>query len=132
MKAMKWLFMKHAPLIIRPTADPAAWRWMSQMLRNCTSARYAINKSRMVRIAEYSRDCLMALRDETGIEYDQRMQGTLEVFRTQKQFDAIGKDVDVLTAGGVPFEILDRDGCAAIEPAFLLRGKDRRRPAPAR
>ncbi|MBP8939661.1 MAG: FAD-dependent oxidoreductase, partial [Agrobacterium sp.] len=61
MKAMKWLFMKHAPLIIRPTADPAAWRWMSQMLRNCTSARYAINKSRMVRIAEYSRDCLMAL-----------------------------------------------------------------------
>lgn len=117
-KAMKWLFMKHAPLIIRPTADPAAWRWMSQMLRNCTSARYAINKSRMVRVAEYSRDCLMALREETGIEYDQRMQGTLEVFRTQKQFDAIGKDVDVLTAGGVPFEILDRDGCAAIEPGL--------------
>ncbi|MFN6983987.1 MAG: D-amino acid dehydrogenase, partial [Rhizobium oryzihabitans] len=117
-KAMKWLFMKHAPLIIRPTVDPAAWRWMSQMLRNCTSARYAINKSRMVRVAEYSRDCLMALREETGIQYDQRMQGTLEVFRTQKQFDAIGKDVDVLTAGGVPFEILDRDGCAAVEPGL--------------
>ncbi len=23
MKALKWLFMEHAPLIIRPTADPA-------------------------------------------------------------------------------------------------------------
>lgn len=66
MKAMKWLFMKHAPLIIRPTADPAAWRWMSQMLRNCTSARYAINKSRMVRIAEYSRDCLMSCATKPG------------------------------------------------------------------
>ncbi len=124
MKAMKWLFMEHAPLIIRPTADPAAWRWMGQMLRNCTSARYSVNKSRMVRIAEYSRDCLMALRDETGIQYDQRTQGTLEVFRTQKQFDGIAKDVAVLKAGGVAYEILDRDGCAAAEPG-LLASKDK-------
>ncbi len=115
MKALKWLFMEHAPLIIRPTADPAAWRWMIQMLSNCTAARYNVNKSRMVRIAEYSRDCLMALRDETGIQYDQRMQGTLEVFRTQKQFDGIGKDVEVLKAGGVPYEILDRNACVAVE-----------------
>jgi D-amino-acid dehydrogenase len=118
LKAMKWLFMQHAPLIIRPTLDPAAWSWMAKMLRNCTSERYAINKSRMVRVAEYSRDCLISLREETGIQYDQRMQGTLEVFRTQKQFDAIGKDVEVLKAGGVPFEILDRAGCVAIEPGL--------------
>ena len=32
------------------------------MLRNCTAARYEINKARMVRLAEYSRDCLRALR----------------------------------------------------------------------
>jgi D-amino-acid dehydrogenase len=118
MKAMKWLFMQHAPLIIRPTLDPAAWSWMVKMLRNCTSERYAINKSRMVRIAEYSRDCLISLREETGIQYDQRMQGTLEVFRTQKQFDAIGKDVEVLKAGGEPFELLDRGGCVAVEPGL--------------
>ena len=117
-KAMKWLFMQHSPLIIRPTLDPAALKWMGQMLGNCTSARYAVNKSRMVRIAEYSRDCLMALREETGIQYDQRMQGTLEVFRTQKQFDGIGKDVAVLKAGGVPYEILDRDGCVTVEPGL--------------
>ncbi len=28
------------------------------MLRNCTAARYAVNKERMVRVSEYSRDCL--------------------------------------------------------------------------
>ncbi len=123
-KAMKWLFMKHSPLIIQPTLDPAALRWIGQMLSNCTSQRYAINKSRMVRIAEYSRDCLMALREETGIQYDQRTQGTLEVFRTQKQFDGIGKDVAVLKAGGVAYEILDRDGCAAVEPG-LSTSKDK-------
>ena len=55
------------------------------MLRNCTSQRYAVNKERMMRVAEYSRDCLQALRAETGIQYEQRAGGTLQLFRTDKQ-----------------------------------------------
>ncbi len=31
----------------------------------------------MVRLAEYSRDCLKALRDTTGIQYEGRQGGTL-------------------------------------------------------
>lgn len=117
-KALKWLFMKHAPLIIRPTLDPATWSWVLAMLRNCTSARYAINKSRMVRLAEYSRDCLIDLRAETGIAYDERTQGTLQLFRTQKQLDSIAKDTAVLAADGVPFEVLDPAQCVAVEPGL--------------
>lgn len=118
MKALKWLFMKHAPLILHPTADAATWRWMLALLRNCTSERYKVNKGRMVRLAEYSRDRLADLRAETGIAYDERMQGTLQVFRTQKQLDAIAKDIEVLRADGVPFEVLDRAGCVAAEPGL--------------
>jgi D-amino-acid dehydrogenase len=117
-KAVKWLFMKHAPLIIRPTVDLATWRWVTAMLGNCTASRYAINKSRMVRLAEYSRDCLIALRQETGIAYDERAQGTLQLFRTQKQLDSIAKDIEVLAADGVPFEVLDVAGCVAAEPGL--------------
>lgn len=117
-KAIKWLLMKHGPLAIRPTLDPAIWAWMLKMLRNCTSARYAVNKARMVPIAEYSRDCLRELRAETGIAYDDRAQGTLQLFRTQKQLDGIGGDIAVLKQFGVPFEVLDRAGCAAAEPAL--------------
>src|SRR5690606_39771084 len=51
LKAVKWLVMEHAPLVIRPVADPARIAWGLRMLRNCTSARYALNKSRMVRLA---------------------------------------------------------------------------------
>ena len=53
------------------------------------------NKSRMVRLAEYSRDCLMQLRADTGISYDERTQGTLQLFRTQKQVDGAAKDIKV-------------------------------------
>jgi D-amino-acid dehydrogenase len=122
-KAVRWLLMKHAPLILRPRPDPEMALWVFRMLRNCTAARYALNKGRMVRLAQYSRDKLIELRAETGIEYDQRMRGTLQLFRTRKQLDGIGKDVAVLRGDGVPFEVLDADGCIAAEPALArVRG----------
>lgn len=117
-KAIRWLLDKYGPLVVRPQPDPAMWRWMFQMLRNCTSARYAINKSRMVVVAEYSRDCLRSLRAETGIAYDERSLGTLQLFRKQKQLDSIGGDIDVLREYRVPFELLDRDGCIRAEPGL--------------
>jgi D-amino-acid dehydrogenase len=88
------------------------------MLRNCTEARYRLNKSRMVRLAEYSRDCLKALRADTGIAYDHREQGTLQLFRTQKQLDGVHKDTEILDEYGVPYEVLDRPGFLRHEPAL--------------
>jgi D-amino-acid dehydrogenase len=122
-KAVRWLMMKHAPLVLRPRLDPAMAMWILRTLRNCTAARYGLNKGRMVRLAQYSRDKLIELRAETGIQYDQRMRGTLQLFRTAAQLDGIGKDVAVLRADGVPFETLDADGCVAAEPALArVRG----------
>ncbi len=118
LKAIKWLMMRHGPLVVRPRMDPQMWVWLFRMLRNCTSARYAINKARMVPLAEYSRDSLRALREATGISYDERSQGTLQLFRTQQQLDATGKDIEVLKQFAVPFELLDAAGCVAAEPAL--------------
>ena len=118
LKAIKWMFQRHAPLVLQPRLDMQRLGWMARMLANCTSAAYAVNKSRMVRIAEYSRDCLDELRAETGIHYDERLQGTLQVFRKQEQMDGAAKDIEVLRADGVPFEVLDRAGCVAAEPGL--------------
>ena len=118
LKALKWLLSKDAPLAIRPTLDPAQYRWLWQLLRNCTAEHYRVNKARMVRLAEYSRDCLDELRAETGIEYEARQQGTTQLFRTQAQLDAAGKDIAVLEQYGVPYEVLDRDGIVRAEPAL--------------
>jgi D-amino-acid dehydrogenase len=118
LKAVKWLMMKHGPLAIRPKLDPAMWSWLVKMMSNCTSTRYAVNKARMVPIAEYSRDCLQELRETTGIAYDERAKGTLQLFRSQKQLDGINDDVAVLRQFGVYFEVLDRSGCVQAEPAL--------------
>lgn len=118
LKAIKWLLMEHRPLVIRPSLDPALAVWIAQLLRNCTSERYRINKTRMVRLSEYSRDCLKALRAELPLEYDARTKGTLQLFRTQAQLDAAGKDAEVLKAEGVPFELYDGDGYLVHEPGL--------------
>jgi D-amino-acid dehydrogenase len=120
LKAMKWLFMRYSPLVVRPRADPYMLAWMLAILRNCTAARYARNKARMVRLAAFSREMLIKLRADTGIQYDQRMRGTLQLFRTQHQLDGMAKDVAVLRSGGVAFEILDRQGCIGAEPGLAF------------
>lgn len=119
MKAIKWLLMRHSPLAIRPSLDPHMWSWVARMLANCTSAAYEVNKGRMVRLAEYSRDCLIELRAATGISYDERTQGTLQLFRTQKQVDASEADIAVLKRYGVPYEVLDPAGCIKVEPGLV-------------
>ncbi len=124
LKVLKWLFMKRRPLVIRPRLDPAMAVWGLSLLRNCTEGRYDRNKSRMLGLAEYSRDCLRALRDEIGIAYDQRMQGTLQLFRTQSQVDGAEADIAILARFGIRHALLDRDGCVAAEPA-LARVKEK-------
>jgi D-amino-acid dehydrogenase len=123
-KALRWLVMKHAPLILRPRPDMAMLRWLGGLLRNCNEASYALNKSRMVRLAEFSRDRLIDLREDTGIRYDERMQGTLQLFRTGKQMEGMAKDIAILKADGIPFEVLDRQGCIAAEPGLANSAAD--------
>jgi D-amino-acid dehydrogenase len=118
LKAVKWMFQKHAPLAIRLDGTQFQLQWMWQMLQNCTSARYAVNKGRMVRLAEYSRDCLQTLRADTGIQYEGRTGGTLQVFRTQQQFDGAAKDIAVLEDANVPYELLSSAELARAEPAL--------------
>lgn len=118
LKAMKWLFQRHAPLAIRLDGSWFQMRWMAAMLANCSSGRYAVNKERMMRLSEYSRDCLRDWRQQAGVRYDERSGGTLQLFRTQAQLDAAQRDVEVLQACGVPFELLDREGVSRIEPAL--------------
>jgi len=118
LKAIKWLLSKHSPLSIKPTLDYQQYLWLLQLLRNCTSARYKINKERMVRLAQYSKVCFAKLRAETGIDYEHRTLGTTQIFRTQEQLDNVAKDIAVLDQMGIDYELLDQKGIIAVEPAL--------------
>ncbi len=117
-KAVKWMFQHHAPLAIN--LDGSMWQlnWMAQMLKNCNPQSYAINKERMTRVAEYSRDCLRELRKDTDIHYEHRSKGTLQVFRNEAQLEAVQRDIQVLQECGVAYKLLDKDNLNKAEPAL--------------
>ena len=118
LKALKWMFQRHAPLSIRPDGSLLQLRWMAAMLKNCSADRYALNKERMLRLASHSRACLQQLRQETGIEYEARTQGTLQLFRTAEQVEQAQRDIRVLRECGIDFELLDTAGVKRAEPAL--------------
>ncbi len=118
LKAIKWMLHKHSPLVIRPRIDIFMFRWLYRMLKNCNLQSYRINKSRMLRVATYSRDCLEELRRDTGIAYDERCRGTLQMFRDQKGLDDAAKDIEILKEFGIDHALLDRSGCVGQEPAL--------------
>jgi len=118
LKAVKWMFQRHAPLAVRLDGSKFQLEWMWNMFRNCDMRHYQENKGRMVRIAEYSRDCLKTLRAATGIAYEGRQGGTLQLFRTQQQFESASKDIAVLKEAGVPYELLEAHQLHSVEPAL--------------
>lgn len=119
-KAVKWMFQHHAPLAINMDGSMWQLQWMAQMLKNCNPQSYAINKERMTRVAEYSRDCLRDLRKATGIHYENRSKGTLQVFRNEAQLDAVQRDIQVLKECGVDYELLLKEDLAKVEPALAF------------
>lgn len=118
LKAIKWLFAKDAPLILRPRLDLAMLGWLGAALTQCNAAAYATNKRRMVRLAQYSRDRLDALRAETGIAYDEGTRGVLHLLHTEHERDGVEADIDVLRSEGVAFELLEPPDCYALEPGL--------------
>jgi D-amino-acid dehydrogenase len=70
-------------------------------------------------VSNYSRDALTDLMAEVPLDFDKREQGTLQLFRTEKQLKGSKADQEVLAEFGSPYEVLDKDGCIAVEPGLV-------------
>jgi len=120
-KVVRWLFARHAPLSLKPKFDPHQWRWLAAFIANCTLERFVRNKTHMQRIAHYSKACLMTLREEVGIAYDNAAGGVLQVFQTDKELDGAQHAAKVLHSFNVAHRLVDTKEAIAIEPALAGR-----------
>lgn len=118
-KVIKWLGRDDAPLLFRWNRwDPALWAWGLRFLANCTAPRTRLNTERTLRVALYSRACLQEMRDTLGLQYDQRQQGILHVYRSPREFDNGCAAAALMGRFGLDRQIKDRTQCVAIEPAL--------------
>ena len=61
---------------------------------------------------------LRSLREETGIAYEGRQRGTLQLLRTRAQFEAARRDIAVLEAAGIEWRLLQAEALGTVEPAL--------------
>ncbi|MGT2491714.1 FAD-dependent oxidoreductase [Cupriavidus basilensis] len=116
-KVLRNLFASTSPVLFRPSADPAMWRWIARWLGECTLERYRVNKLRMQRLAFYSRECLHTLRNQLEIDYEQS-QGYLQLFRTERDRSLAEPALALLREHKVPHRMVDAAGCRGIEPGL--------------
>jgi D-amino-acid dehydrogenase len=118
LKILKWLARDDAPLLFRPRLDARQWRWGLQFLVECLPSRTRRNTIQCLNLALYSRDCLKALRADTGIQYDQLERGILQFYTEPDEF-ARGVDAaDLMREYGCDRDVKTPDECVAIEPAL--------------
>ncbi len=124
-KIVKWLGRADAPLLFRLRADPALWSWSLKFLANCTERSLAGNMERMLRVALMSRQALIKLRAETGIQYDQLSVGILHIYGNSREYARARRQADRMNGLGLFREPLSARQCVGLEPALqsaLSRG----------
>ena len=107
-KVLKWLGREDAPLLFRPRADAAQWLWGLRFAFECLPGRFERNARQLAGLASYSRQSLIELRTETGIQYHQLSKGILRFCTEQSDLDALAAHGETRTAAQ----------CLAIEPAL--------------
>jgi D-amino-acid dehydrogenase len=118
LKVLRWLGQEDAPLLFRIRADMRQWLWGLQFLRECTPARTRHNIEQIVRLGTYSRDMLQALRRDIGISYDERTQGILHFYTSQKEFDAAEAPAAQMRELGCDRRVISADEAVRLEPAL--------------
>lgn len=111
------LFRPEAPVLLRPSLDPAVWRWVRQWLGQCRADRFTANHEVMQRLARYSGDQTRLLRETHELEYEQRV-GLLQLLRSDRDLAATQHARRVLEATGVAHTVLSRDDALLLEPSL--------------
>jgi D-amino-acid dehydrogenase len=118
LKVLQWMGREDAPLLWRWRADPAQWAWGWRFLCECSGVRSRANIAAILRLALYSRNCLQALRRDTGIEYDHLERGILHIYSDPREFARAIPQAALMRDYGCERVVKGASECLAIEPAL--------------
>lgn len=124
LKVLKWLMREDAPLLFRLRPDLNQWLWGLDFLRQCTPGRTRHNIKQMVNLGLYSRATLQQLRATTGIDYQQKTEGILHFYTSEKEYADAQAPAALMREYGCELDMKTPDECIAIEPA-LAATRDR-------
>lgn len=117
-KVLRWLGREDAPLLFRPRADLRQWLWGLRFARECLPGRFERNTRRLAGLARYSRECLAALRADTGIEYFRVDKGILHFCTDVADYEALAAHAGHMRKLGIERVVKSAAECLELEPAL--------------
>jgi len=117
-KILRWLGREDAPFLFRLRFSPAQWEWGLRFLFECMPGRLERNTRELAGLALYSRDCLVELRERTGIEYQSLQRGILHFCGDERDFAELARHAEAMRKLGIARELKSREECMALEPAL--------------
>ena len=118
LKALKWMFDKEAPLLLRPQVDPQQWRWLGRFLAECNDRSFARNVQQIVALGAYSHQALKAVVAQTGIEFNRLERGIAHFFTSDQAVEDAHTAVELMRQYGVNRRMVSTEEFLQIEPAF--------------
>lgn len=117
-KLLAWLGEEDAPMLLRASLLPAYLRWGLRFLLN--SRRQAHQQATLANyaLARLSLRAFHDLRAHVQWPYDLRTQGTLQVFKCAREFEAARRHADFLQEQDCAVQLLDPSGIARHEPVL--------------
>ena len=116
-KVLAHLLAAHAPVRLNLRLDPGTVGWLWKWWRACGAQRYQANRTRMHRLALFSRDRLHLLTRDLKLVYE-RNDGYLVLLRAEKDLAAVQPGLKLLGELGVVFDQLDAAACRRVEPGL--------------
>lgn len=114
----RWLTRGDSPVRLRPGFDHRQWRWLLSFLVACNRDRQRMSTRRLLELAYVSRRELHALLAEETVDFDYARAGKLVLYGRPAGLAAANLQMEFQRAFGSVQQVLDRDGCLAIEPAL--------------
>ncbi len=118
LKILQWLGKEDAPLLYRFRPEWLQWRWGLEFLKQCTPSHTANNIRQIIAIAEYSRQILQSVREETQIEYDALTKGILHFYTDEKEFQHSLPSAQLMRELGCPRQTISTEEVVRLEPAL--------------
>lgn len=118
LKGLKWMLQADAPLSVNPRPAWHKISWMAEFLMQIP--RYRANTIETTKLAIAARQGLMAMADQSGVDFDFTPAGILHFYKTQADLDHARKVTGLLAQGGLHRQELSAEQVLAKEPN--LRG----------
>ncbi|MDM0016895.1 D-amino acid dehydrogenase [Variovorax saccharolyticus] len=116
-KVLRSLLSTHGAIKLRWPLSSRDIGFMARWQRACKLETYLANRSRMQRLAFYSRNRLHEISEACELEYE-RSDGYMVLLRSKREKKLVQAGLEVLRAAGSSFRELDADEARKIEPAL--------------